>query len=98
MVLWPFFGGGPMGKAPVELAGGDGIICNQVACHPREDIVAGGFADGLVVIADINSSRVIPVAPPGHGPVSTLAWSPDGTRLALGTEDGFAALVDLSQR
>ena len=25
MVLWPFFGGGPMGKAPIELAGGDGI-------------------------------------------------------------------------
>ena len=31
MVLWPFFGGGPMGKAPIELAGGDGIICTRVA-------------------------------------------------------------------
>ena len=29
MVLWPFFGGGPMGKAPIELAGGDGITCTQ---------------------------------------------------------------------
>src|SRR5207248_10220049 len=25
MVLWPFFGGGPMGKAPNELAGGAGV-------------------------------------------------------------------------
>ncbi|HYZ23878.1 MAG TPA: WD40 repeat domain-containing protein [Rhodopila sp.] len=98
MVLWPFFGGGPMGKAPLELAGGDGIICNQVACHPREDIVAGGFADGLVVLADINSSRIVPIAPPGHGPISTLAWSPDGAYLAFGTETGFAAVVDLSRR
>ena len=98
MVLWPFFGGGPMGKAPVELAGGDGVLCQLVACNPKEDIVAGGFADGLVVMADIDSSRVLPVAPPEHGPVSALAWSPDGTHLAFGTESGFAAIVNFSKR
>jgi WD40 repeat protein len=98
MVLWPFFGGGPMGKAPIELAGGDGINCTQVACHPKEELVAGGFEDGLVVVADIASSRILPVAPPGHGPVTTLAWSADGTRLAIGTENGFAAIVDFARR
>jgi WD40 repeat protein len=98
MVLWPFFGGGPMGKAPIELAGGDGIVCTQVASHPQQEMVAGGFADGLVVLADINSSRVLPVAPPGHGPVTALAWSPTGAHLAFGTETGFAALIDLSRR
>ena len=98
MVLWPFFGGGPMGKAPLELAGGDGIICTQVACGPNSELVAGGFADGLVVIADISSSRVLPVVPPDHGPISTLAWSPDGTALAVGTETGFAAIIDLASR
>jgi len=98
IVLWPFHGGGPMGKAPTELAGGDGIICNQVACHPTNDIVAGGFADGLVVVADIASSRIIPVVPPGHGPVAALAWSTDGTRLAIGTETGYAAIVDFAAR
>jgi WD40 repeat protein len=98
MVLWPFFGGGPMGKAPVELAGGDGIICNQVACNPKNEIVAGGFADGLVVVAEIDSSRILPVVPPDHGPISTLAWSPDGTQLAVGTETGFAAVIDFAKR
>jgi WD40 repeat protein len=98
MVLWPFFGGGPMGKAPLELAGGDGIICNQVACNPKDEIVAGGFADGLVVVADITSSRILPVVPPDHGPISSLAWSPDGTKLAVGTETGFAALIDFARR
>jgi WD40 repeat protein len=80
------------------LAGGDGIICQQVACHPKDDLVAGGFADGLVVVADIGSSRILPIAPPDHGPVSALAWSPDGSRLALGTETGFAAVVDFRPR
>jgi WD40 repeat protein len=98
MVLWPFFGGGPMGKAPVELAGGDGILCAQVACHPKDEIVAGGFADGLVVVADITSSRILPVVPPEHGPISTLAWNTDGTQLAIGTETGFAAVVDFARR
>jgi WD40 repeat protein len=98
MVLWPFFGGGPMGKAPIELAGGDGVTCTRVAAHPQQEMVAGGFADGLVVLADVNSSRILPVAPPGRGPVSALAWSPDGSQLAVGTEQGFAAIVDLAQR
>ena len=56
MVLWPFFGGGPMGKAPIELAGGDGVALHAVACHPQQEMVAGGFADGLVVLADIASA------------------------------------------
>ena len=98
MVLWPFFGGGPMGKAPIELAGGDGINCTQVACNPKDELVAGGFEDGLVVLADIGSSRILPVAPPGQGPVTTLAWSADGTQLAIGTENGFAVVVDFARR
>jgi WD40 repeat protein len=98
MVLWPFFGGGPMGKAPIELAGGDGITCTRVAAHPQQEMVAGGFADGLVVLAEVNSSRILPMAPPGQGRVSALAWSPDGSQLAIGTEKGFAAIIDLSKR
>ena len=41
---------------------------------------------------------VRPVVPPDHGPVTALAWSPSGTWLAIGTETGFAALVDFSRR
>lgn len=98
VVLWPFHGGGPMGKPPVELAGGDGVNCTTLAVHPTHEAVAAGFADGLVVMADINSARILPVMGPGRGSVTALAWSPDGTRLALGTESGFAALVDFSKR
>jgi len=98
VVLWPFSGGGPMGKAPTELAGGDAMQCTRIACHPRDDTVAAGFADGLVVLADISTGRVLPVCGPGRGAVSALAWGPDGATLAWGTEDGFAASVDLSRR
>ena len=98
IVLWPFFGGGPMGKPPTELAGGDGVICTEIATHPAHEAVAAGFSDGLVVVADINTQRILPVAGTGRGPVSALAWSPDGTQLAFGSETGFAAVVDFSKR
>ncbi len=96
VVLWPFTGGGPMGKAPTELAGGDGVTCTRCLCHPTRDMVVAGFDDGLVVLADIASARILPLKPAGHGPVSALAWSPTGTHLAIGTEQGFAAILDLS--
>jgi WD40 repeat protein len=98
IVLWPFTGGGPMGKAPTEVAGGDTAMCSFVASHPQHEAVAGGFSDGLVVLADVGVSRILPVAGPGRGQVSAMAWSPDGARLAFGTETGFAAVVDFSKR
>jgi len=98
IVLWPFFGGGPTGKAPMELAGGDAALCTFVAAHPRDEMVAGGFSDGLVVLADMPTERILPVAAPGRGAVSAMAWNADGSRLAFGTETGFAAVVDFSKR
>lgn len=98
IVLWPFTGGGPTGKAPAELAGGDEALCTFVASHPQQEAVAAGFSDGLVVLADIPTSRILPVAGTGRGSVSALAWSADGSKLALGTETGFAAVVDFSKR
>ena len=98
VVLWPFFGGGPMGKAPTELAGGDEVLCSAVACHPQHEVVAAGFGDGLVLMAEIASGKVVPVAPPSGSPVSALSWSPNGALLAFGTEAGRAGLVDLARR
>jgi len=97
IVLWPFFGGGPMGKAPLELAASNGKIVKRVACHPIHEMVAAGFEDGLVVMADIGRETVLPITGPGRGAISALAWNSSGSHLALGTEDGFAAIVDFSK-
>ena len=96
VVLWPFFGGGPMGKAPTELAGGEGVLCTTLACHPEREVVAAGFSDGVVVVADIATGRILPVAGRGRGPVSAMAWNAGGTHLAFGTETGFAAVLDFA--
>ncbi len=96
IVLWPFFGGGPMGKPPMELGMGDGVV-KRVACHPRHEVVAAGFNTGMLLVADVTRERVLPVCGPGRGGITALAWNADGGQLAFGTETGFAAVVDFTQ-
>jgi WD40 repeat protein len=98
VVLWPFFGGGPMGKAPTELGGGANVLVTRVLFNPKSDVVAAGFADGRVVLAEVDSGRILPVAPPSGSAVSALAWNEHGSHLAFGTEGGLAGVVDLSKR
>ena len=98
IVLWPFFGGGPMGKAPLELAQIETVICTRVACHPSDEVVAAGYADGSVLMAEIAGKRVMRVAGGGFGAVSALAWAPSGRWLGFGTEDGFVGVVDFKAK
>ena len=67
-----------------------------VACHPKQEIVAVGFEDGLVMLCRIEDGAEILAKKPGAAPVSALAWSADGSKLAFGTEDGEAGIVDLA--
>jgi WD40 repeat protein len=101
LVLWPFFGGGPMGKPPLELAPAQGRIVKRVACHPEHEVVAVGFDDGMVLLADIAKEQILPVCGPGaaeapRGAVTALAWNGSGSHLAFGTETGFAAIINFS--
>lgn len=98
VVLWPFFGGGPMGKAPMELAGGADVLVTRVLFNPKSDVVAAGFADGRVVLAEVEGGRILPIAAPSGSAVSALAWNETGSHLAFGTEAGLAGVVDLSKR
>jgi hypothetical protein len=41
---------------------------------------------------------MLSIAPPKHSPVSALAWSPGGAFMAIGTESGYAAILDFSRK
>jgi WD40 repeat protein len=95
IILWPFRGeDGPMGKQPQLLAPAEQRV-EVVACHPRQEIVAAGYGDGMVLIVRVEDGAEILAKRPGEAPVSALAWSADGTLLAFGTPEGAAGLVDL---
>jgi WD40 repeat protein len=96
LILWPFQAkDGPMGKQPRLLAPSEHRI-EVVACHPRQDIVAAGYSDGMVLLVRIDDGAEILAKKPGETQVTALAWSPDGKLLAFGTESGEAGLIDLA--
>jgi hypothetical protein len=95
LVLWPFQAKeGPMGKQPRIVAPMEPQI-EVVACHPKQEVVAVGSADGVVLIVRIEDGAEVLARRPGNGPVNALAWSASGRTLAFGTEDGEAGLVAL---
>jgi WD40 repeat protein len=95
LVLWPFQGkDGPMGKTP-RLLTPSGHRIDVVACHPRSDVVAAGYNNGLVLLARIEDGAEILAKKPGEAPVTALAWSGDGRLLAWGTESGEAGIIDV---
>jgi len=96
LILWPFGAkDGPMGKQPRMMLPYDKRVV-AVACHPKEEIAAAGFEDGMVMLARIEDGAEILAKKPGSAAVSALAWSQDGSKLAFGTEDGEAGIVDLA--
>jgi WD40 repeat protein len=96
LILWSFQGkDGPMGKEPRMLAPAEHRV-EVVACHPKDPIIAVGYADGMVLFTRIDDGAEILVRKPGNAPVSALAWSADGRFLSFGTEDGAAGVLDLT--
>jgi WD40 repeat protein len=96
LILWPFqTKDGPMGKEPRVLAPAEHRI-ETVACHPRQEVVATGYGDGMVLLVRIQDGAEILARKSFGGPVTALAWSADGRFLAFGTETGDAGLLDLA--
>lgn len=94
VVCWPFTGGGPMGKAPVEFGMAPGAFVSAVAANPKLDLVAAGFEDGSVIVGQPGSVNTIGIIQANGSPVTTLAWNPDGDRLLCGNEGGAVHLAD----
>jgi WD40 repeat protein len=95
LILWPFEGkDGPMGKTPRLLAPAE-VMIEVVACHPKQEVVAVGYADGLVLLVRIEDGAEVLARKGAGAPISALAWSASGNLLAFATEDGEAGVIDL---
>ena len=93
LIIWSFQGkDGPMGKDPRTL----GHYANRVAavaCHPRQDVAALGYEDGLVVLVRLTDGARVLVRRPEGVPITALGWDAAGGTLAFGTEDGKAGVL-----
>jgi WD40 repeat protein len=95
LILWPFDGkDGPMGKQPRMWAPMQARVA-MVASHPRQAVVAVGYADGLVLLVRSEDGAEIIARRPAGSPVTALGWDAAGGQLGFGCEDGEAGIVSL---
>lgn len=69
------------------------VPVTAVAWHPTRAMVAAGYHNGAVLLCRPRGEQHLFVQGSGGGPVSALAWTADGSGLALGTQHGEAAVV-----
>lgn len=93
-LVWQFTGKqGPIGRDAHEIGRAGAVLVTSVAAHPRRDLVAMGYADGAIALANALGQDCAVLRVRGNAAISALAWSEDGERLAAGGSDGFAAVL-----
>ncbi|MFZ1774248.1 MAG: WD40 repeat domain-containing protein [Rhizobiaceae bacterium] len=96
-IVWPFQGkDGPMGKAPLELGTRGDSMVTCVACHPDEELVVNGYADGMILAIRITDAKEAVLRRGGNSAISAMAWDAQGRRLAFGSEAGECGVIDIA--
>ncbi len=96
-VVWPFeTKDGPMGRGPREC----GVRSRRVSCvafHPLQLVLAIGYEDGWLLLVRLKDGAEIFVRGEreANDAVTALQWDGQGTRLAFGTREGAAGILDL---
>lgn len=95
VIIWPFQGDGPMGKAPRE-CGVRNAKVSQVAFHPGAYVIAAGYDDGCILLIRMTDGSELLARPAVAGSaVTSLAWHRGGKKLIFGASNGQAGLLDL---
>lgn len=96
-IVWPFqTKDGPIGKAPAELGTRGDTMVTCVAFHPTDEILAIGYADGMVLATRVADQKEVLLRRPGQGAVTAMAWDGEGRRIAFGTEAGDCGVIDVA--
>ena len=95
-VIWPFGGSsGPMGKQAAEVGYQEGALVTRVAALPSAARIFAGLNDGRVWSCELGGTKVDHLKAEKGEPISALAVSPDGRRVAWGDEAGEAGVAEL---
>ncbi len=83
-------------SAGVLETGKAGLVpVSAVASHPTKNLVAAGYDNGFITIAQIGGRDEMILNNEDHGPINQLTWSRDGKCIAAASEQGHAALISL---
>jgi WD40 repeat protein len=84
--VWDCTGAGPEGREPVALPHADRVCA--VAFQHAHGLLATAAHDGEVALWSLDHGEARLAVVKLTNPPTTLAWSPDDTRLAIGSPKG----------
>ena len=70
------------------------VLVSALATSPNRNLVAVGYANGLLSLAEIGQPSEILLREDTGAAITAMAWSSNGNYLALAGADGSAALVE----
>ena len=96
VVIWPFAGSsGPMGKQAAEVGFEETATVTRVAAMPGGSWIAWGLDDGRVRACDLAEQTVRELKAERGAPITALAMTSDGRRVAWGDETGGAGVAEV---
>jgi WD40 repeat protein len=87
-ICWAFSQGRPWDNKPLALGGIDARYVVRVAPHPRDEMVAVGYDDGMIVLAPLDGRMEVLILPPSANAVVGLAWNNEADALIGVLESG----------
>lgn len=82
----------PLARMPLLFAPHRELVA-AVACHPRKDIIAVGYEDGLLLLVRFPDGAEIVLKRPNANEVTALRWSNSGEHLAIGLDNGQCSII-----
>lgn len=96
LVIWPFAGSnGPMGKQAAEVGFEESALVTRVAGQPNGSWACWGLDDGRVRACDLIGQKMVEIKAERGPPISALAMTADGKRVAWGDEEGQAGVAEV---
>lgn len=99
VIVWDCSGKGPKGRRPIRCEHHEGLV-TALAFQPKGDggvgLLASGSEDGGVALWDVREPKRPLATSMVDGAVARLAWSPDGSRLAIGMSGGEVQVMGVS--
>ena len=69
------------------------VAVESVAAHPARPLIAAGYENDMVIIAQLGKRDEMVIKTEGQGAVTKIAWSGDGSRLPESIRVGSAIAV-----
>ena len=85
----------PLARAPLLLAPYNSLVA-AVACHPTKNVVAVGYADGMVLLVRLPDGAEILLKAPDRNSIAAMRWSRSGKRLGVASENGECRVITIT--